>query len=84
MMQVLIFVTGLWMAFSLTRPNFRFLGKWYNTTPWAYVVGLMGQSAWLFESARCEQWGAFALSLWWTWCYVDGMWTYCRRQLCGR
>ncbi|MBR8137216.1 hypothetical protein [Burkholderia cenocepacia] len=49
-----------------------------NGTPrqqrWGAVVGLVGQPAWLYLTWSTLEWGMFVVSVFFTGCYVRGVW----------
>lgn len=77
--QVVILVTGILCARMLTKPTIRVWGYVFPTRPYVFIIGLLGQSAWLYDTILAEQWGTVALSVYWTYCYVTGWLTWIRR-----
>ena len=43
---------------------------------WGFVIGLLGQPIWFYDSLRREQYGVFALALWFTYCYIRGIYNF--------
>lgn len=76
MNQWIIALTGFCVIPMLVRPVLRWRRWTLQTRPWVYLIGLLGQSAWIFESLQHAQWGTLALSIWWTYWYGDALWRY--------
>jgi len=49
------------------------LGKWKR---WGYIVGLCSQPAWFYTAIINEQWGIFALALFYTYSWLHGVYNY--------
>jgi hypothetical protein len=43
---------------------------------WGLIVGLMGQPFWFWSSWQHEQWGIFAVSVWYTYAWLQGIWNF--------
>jgi len=43
---------------------------------WGFIVGLLGQPFWLWSSWQHEQWGIFAVSVWYTYAWMQGIWNF--------
>jgi hypothetical protein len=43
---------------------------------WGYIIGLVGQPFWLYTSLYNDQWGIFALSLWYAYAWCQGIYNY--------
>lgn len=43
-----------------------------------FVAGLCGQPFWIYSSLCAEQWGIFAVSLWYTFFHIKGIMTHWR------
>lgn len=46
---------------------------------WGYLIGLVGQPAWLFAGWHAGQWGIVLVALWWTGWFAWGCATHWRR-----
>lgn len=63
--QILIVLTGgvaIWMV-----------NQDKNWAKWGNVVGLVSQPLWLYTTFVAEQWGIFALSLFYMFCWGQGV-----------
>ena len=63
--QVAIFIFGASAIWCVGRPE-----PWRK---WGYLLGLCGQPFWLYLTATKEQWGIFALCLWYTYSWCQGV-----------
>ena len=43
---------------------------------WGPIVGILGQPFWLWATFRSGQWGMFALSVWYTGSWLQGIWNF--------
>lgn len=43
---------------------------------WACIVGIIGQPLWILATWRAEQWGMLALSVFYTFAWVRGIWSH--------
>ncbi|MDT8447413.1 MAG: hypothetical protein RRB13_11030 [bacterium] len=43
---------------------------------WGYIFGMITQPFWFYTTIRAEQWGLFALSLWYTYSWGQGIYNY--------
>ncbi|MBU2549036.1 MAG: hypothetical protein KKB20_11520 [Proteobacteria bacterium] len=43
---------------------------------WGFVVGLVGQPLWIWDTWRHEQWGILILSGWFLYAYGQGIWNF--------
>ena len=43
---------------------------------WGYVTGLASEPFWIYASFTADQWGILLVSLWWTVCYLVGIWNH--------
>lgn len=66
--QIMIFVLGGATIFLLAQKN-----KWQR---WGYIVGLFQEIPWFIATFRARQWGIFALTFVYTFCYILGIWNY--------
>jgi len=62
--QIIIFSSSCGAIWLLSRDK-----EW---KAWGYLIGLIGQPLWIYDSLRHEQWGIFAVSLWFAYCYLAG------------
>lgn len=65
MIQIIILVSGAVAIYLLNTKN-----------RWGCVVGLLSSPFWLYETATHEQWGMFALSIFYMYAWIIGMKTY--------
>ena len=47
--------------------------KWQR---WGYIAGLCSQPFWFVSSWKAAQWGIFAVSVWYTFSWLNGVWNY--------
>lgn len=47
---------------------------------WGYVIGLISQPFWLYSSWKAGQWGIFALSAWYVWAWLNGIYQHWRMK----
>lgn len=45
--------------------------SWYK---YGFIIGFLGQPFWLYATWKADQWGMFALSIWYTFAYLHGYW----------
>jgi hypothetical protein len=43
---------------------------------WGFICGLLSQPAWLYTSVKHGQWGVVALSIWYTYAWLQGIYNY--------
>ena len=43
---------------------------------YGYILGLLSQPFWLYSSLTSGQWGIFALSIWYTYSWSNGIYNY--------
>lgn len=60
------------LVFSCSSIWFLSLGGHYLA--WGYTLGLTGQVGWLWTALSHRQWGIFAVSVWFTYSYAQGLW----------
>lgn len=65
LIQIYIFVTSVTAVYFLTSKP--------THARWGSLVGLCGQPAWLYVTAKGETWGVFAVSVWFLFCYYRGV-----------
>lgn len=65
LLQWVIAITG-GLAIAMTVEG----GAWLK---WGVLVGLIGQPAWIWTTARERQWGMFALSIWYAGVFARGV-----------
>jgi hypothetical protein len=64
MIQITLFLFSSLSIYLLSsKTNFRY----------GFVVGLCGQPFWIYASLQAEQWGIFAVSLWFAFSYIRGI-----------
>jgi len=49
------------------------VGRREHWRKYGYLVGLLSQPFWLYASYKAEQWGIFALSIWYGYCWIQGL-----------
>jgi hypothetical protein len=47
---------------------------------WGFIVGLAGQPLWFYTTIKAAQWGIFALSVWFTYAHVQGIYNFWLRR----
>ncbi len=47
--------------------------KWKR---WGYVLGLCAQPFWFYTTWQAEQWGIFAISIWYAYSWANGIYNY--------
>lgn len=47
--------------------------KWKR---WGYILGMIGEPAWVYTTIKHEQWGMFLLTLWYTYAWGQGVYNY--------
>ncbi len=45
---------------------------------WGYVVGLVSQPFWLWAAWKAQQWGILALSIWYVYAWLGGIYQHWR------
>jgi hypothetical protein len=68
MSQFFIFIFGCSAIWLVSRRE-----KWKR---WGYIVGLCSQPFWLYTSFINKQYGIFALSLFYTYSWMQGIYNY--------
>ncbi len=66
--QVFIFLfssTAIWLV-----------GRKEHWMRWGYIAGLCSQPFWFYSSWHNEQWGIFALAIWYTLAWLQGIRNY--------
>ena len=43
---------------------------------WGHIVGMLGQPFWFYTTYKHAQWGMFLCTVWFTYCYGQGIWNY--------
>lgn len=66
--QIMIFVFGASAVWLVGRTE-----SWRR---WGYISGLCGGPFWLYVAAANDQWGIFALSLFYSYSWGQGIWNY--------
>lgn len=54
---------------------------WFTTrketwSRWGYILGLLGQPFWFYETYTNDQWGLFALTVFYTYSWCQGIYNY--------
>ncbi len=49
------------------------LEKWKR---WGYIIGFCSQPFWFYATITAEQWGMFVLAIWYTYCWMQGIYNY--------
>lgn len=62
-----------WILLSACMSVF-FLSRHDHYYRWGFVVGLLGQPAWLWITFTSAQFGMFFSSVFFTWVYLGGCW----------
>ncbi len=65
--QVVIAISSCVTIFFLSH-----LGN-IELAKWGFLTGLVGQPFWLVSTVRKSQWGMFAVSVFYTWQFLDGV-----------
>lgn len=65
MLQATIFVSSALAIWLLASPS-------ADSRRLGCVIGMAGQPVWLYVTANAEQWGIFALALWYLLAYARG------------
>lgn len=65
MIQTGILVFSALAIWFVSRPE-----KWSR---WGYIFGMLSQPFWLFETFHQQQWGMFALSIFYTYSWTMGV-----------
>ena len=63
--QILIVVSSCGAIWLLSQK-----GKWNR---WGYIVGIVGQPLWFYDTLKNEQWGILAVTVWFTFSYAQGI-----------
>lgn len=66
MEQVIVLLTGALAIWLTQQPN-------ESLKKWAGVIGLLGQPFWLIITFQAGQWGMFALSIFYTYSFLLGI-----------
>jgi hypothetical protein len=40
---------------------------------WGFVIGIIGQPFWIYTTYSAKQWGILAVSIWFLYCYIQGI-----------
>jgi len=65
-----------WGIIVLSCTSIWLVGRREHWRRWGFVVGLMGQPFWFWSSWQHEQWGIFAVSVWYTYAWLQGIWNF--------
>lgn len=60
----------------LSGSSIWFIGRKEEWRKWGYLLGLISQPFWLYSTYTGEQWGIFALGIWYTYAWLQGIWNY--------
>jgi len=63
--QIFILLIGASSIWFISRKE-----KW---SKWGYLIGMCGQPFWLYTSYVNQQWGIFALSVWYLYAWGQGI-----------
>jgi len=63
--QIFIIVLGIPTFFLISRPE-----SWRR---WGFVLGLISQPFWYYQTITHQQWGIFILSLFYTYTWCQGI-----------
>lgn len=66
--QIMLFVFGCSAIWLVARKE-----DWKR---WGYIVGLCGQPFWFYTTITSEQWGMFALTLFYKYSWAMGVYNY--------
>lgn len=66
--QVAIMIFGCSSIWLISRKE-----SWRR---WGFILGLLGQPFWIYTSYIHAQWGVFALSFWFTYCWGSGVYNF--------
>lgn len=64
--QIWIFIFGTSAMWLISRPE-----TWGF---WGFPLGLIGQPAWYYTTIKKKQWGIAALSIFYTYSWIQGIW----------
>jgi len=53
-----------------------FVGRKESWKRWGYILGMCGQPFWIYSSIANEQWGIFAMTLFYTYSWGQGIYNY--------
>jgi len=60
----------------LSCPAIWLVGRREPWRRWGFILGLLGQPFWLWSTWQNEQWGIFAVSAWYTYSWMQGIWNF--------
>ena len=66
--QIFIFIFGCSAIWFVSRKE-----EWKR---WGYILGLCGQPFWIYSFWNTDQWGMFALTLFYTYSWGQGVYNY--------
>lgn len=52
------------------------VGRIESWKRWGYIIGLCSQPFWFYSTIATEQWGIFVLAIWYTYCWIQGIYNY--------
>ena len=56
------------------------VGRKEKWSKWGYIMGLCSQPFWFYTTLKNKQIGAFILSIWYTYCWIQGVHNYWRKS----
>lgn len=66
--QILIMILGGFSIWLISLNN--------KFSKWGFVFGLISQPFWFYTSIKHSQWGIIAISVWYTFCYCQGIYNF--------
>lgn len=66
--QILIFTSACTAIALISRKE--------HWSRWGYIIGIIGQPLWLYDSYGNNQWGIFVVSIWFLISYAQGIKNY--------
>lgn len=64
--QIIILITSGASLWLLTKTN--------SLKRWGFFVGLLGQPFWFYDTYKNQQWAFFALTMFYTYIFLKGIW----------
>lgn len=64
------------MIFFLSAASIWFVSRREKWKRWGFIIGLVSQPFWLYETYMSEQWGMFAVSVFYTYSWCQGIYNY--------
>ena len=72
MIQAIILILGGAAIWLISRRE-----KWMR---WGYIIGLISQPFFMYATYQEKQWGIFALAIWYSYSYSQGIYNYWIRK----